>query len=94
AHTAGTMALMVHLEHAGTVILTSDACYRKDSYDLEVGSIISADLARWKHSLHKLKMLARAHHATVMPGHDHTLCHEGETPLRGEAKLRVGGEYD
>jgi hypothetical protein len=39
-------------------------------------------------------MLARAHHATVMPGHDHKLCHEGETPLRDEAKLRVGGSYD
>jgi N-acyl homoserine lactone hydrolase len=93
-HTAGTMALMVHLEHAGTVILTSDACYMKDSYDHEAGSIISNDLVRWKHSLNKLKMLARAHHATVMPGHDHKLCHEGETPLRDEARLRVGGSYD
>ena len=82
---------MIHLEHAGTVILTSDACYRKDSYDHEVGSIISADVEQWKRSLHKIKMLARAHHATVMPGHDHSVCHEGETPLylRIESSGRV-----
>jgi glyoxylase-like metal-dependent hydrolase (beta-lactamase superfamily II) len=93
-HTAGTMALMVHLQHSGTVILTSDACYLKESYDAEVGSVISDNLAQWHASLRRIKMLARNHHATVIPGHDHNLCHEGETPLRGENKVRVGGSYD
>lgn len=92
-HTAGTMGLMIHLEHSGTVILTSDACYVKESYDSEVGSMISLDLERWRRSMHKLKMLARCHNAAVIPGHDHRLCHEGESPLAGELEVRRDGVY-
>lgn len=93
-HTEGTMALMLHLQHSGTLVLTSDACYLKESYDSEVGSEISANLEQWKRSLRKLKMMARAYGATVIPGHDHAICHEHNSPLVGEAKLRLGGEYD
>lgn len=93
-HTAGTMGLMVHLEHSGTVILTSDACYMQESYEDEVGSIISKDLEQWGRSLRKLKMLARAHYATVIPGHDHRVCHDHHSPIAGEGKVRLGGEYD
>lgn len=93
-HTAGTMGLMIHLEHAGTIILTSDACYLKESYESEVGSIISADVVQWQHSLRKVKMLARAHYATVIPGHDHNVCCDEHSPLAGEERLRAGGEYN
>ena len=93
-HTAGTMALMIHLEHSGTIILTSDACYLKESYDDEVGSMIGADLEEWGRSMQKIKMFARNYDATVIPGHDHQLCHEGHGPLCEEERLRVGGEYD
>ncbi|MEL0082035.1 MAG: N-acyl homoserine lactonase family protein [Gammaproteobacteria bacterium] len=93
-HTAGTMALKIDLEHSGTVILTSDACYLKESYDDEVGSLIGASLEQWHRSMKKLKMLARANNATVIPGHDHKICHEGTAPLCNEPHLRVGGEYD
>ena len=93
-HTSGTMGLMVHLEHSGTIILTSDACYMKESYDDEVGSLISADLATWKQSMRKLKMLARAYNATVIPGHDHRVCHEGDCPIGHEDTMRNPGTYD
>lgn len=93
-HTAGTMALMVDLKHSGTIILASDACYFKASYDDEVGSMVSADLVQWKQSMRKLKMLARSRNATVVPGHDHSLCHEGACPIGSEERLRVPGFYD
>lgn len=93
-HTEGTMALMLHLEHSGTIILTSDACYLKESYESEVGSAISANLEEWKRSLRKLKMMSRAYGATVIPGHDHNVCHDHHSPIAGEDKLRVDGEYD
>ncbi len=93
-HTAGTMAVKIQLDNSGTIILTSDACYLKESYDDEVGSMIGASLEQWGQSMKKLKMMARAENATVIPGHDHKICHEGHAPLRDEPKLRVGGEYD
>jgi glyoxylase-like metal-dependent hydrolase (beta-lactamase superfamily II) len=93
-HTPGTMGLMVHLDRSGTIILTSDACYMKESYDSEVGSIISADLVRWGQSMRKLKMLARCHQATIIPGHDHNICHEGEASLAAEKTVRVGRAYE
>lgn len=93
-HTAGTMGLMIHLEHSGTIILTSDACYMKDSYTTEVGSMISANLEIWSRSMQKLKMLARCHNAMIIPGHDHNVCHEGESPLAREATVRVGRSYE
>ncbi len=92
-HTAGTMALMLHLEHCGTVMLTSDACYLQESYHDEIGSIISADLQQWQRSLRKLKMLARAHTATVIPGHDHRICHEKGAVLQDEKTLRAHNPY-
>jgi N-acyl homoserine lactone hydrolase len=92
-HTAGTMGLMIHLDRSGTIILTSDACYMKESYDTEVGSMISADLERWRASMRKLKMLARCHNATIIPGHDHNVCHEGAAPLAQEAKVRLDRVY-
>jgi len=94
-HTPGLMGLMIHLEHAGTIILASDACYHKDSYEKEIGSMISADQEQWLSSMHKLKMLARCHNATVIPGHSHTTCQEGgeKCPLHGEDHVRMGGEY-
>lgn len=95
-HTPGSMGLMIHLEHSGTIILAADACYLKDSYETQVGSMISADQDAWLRSMHKLKMLARCHNATIIPGHDHSLCQEGEEdcPLHGEDRVRVGGVYD
>lgn len=92
-HTAGTMALMVDTENCGTLILASDACYFKESYDDEVGSMVSADLVEWKRSMRKLKMLARSRNATVVPGHDHRLCHEGQCPIGEEPRLRVAPRY-
>lgn len=93
-HTAGTMALMVDTKNSGTIIMASDACYFKESYDDEIGSMVSADLVQWKQSMRKLKMLARSRHATVVPGHDHSLCHEGKCPIADEPRLRVPGHYD
>ncbi len=88
-HTWGTMGLMIHLEHSGTVILPSDAIYRKESYDLSHPSMITPDPETWRKSLNKLKLLARNYDATIVPGHDHSLCHEGESPLRNEETLRL-----
>jgi N-acyl homoserine lactone hydrolase len=88
-HTWGTMGLMVHLEHSGTIILPSDAVYRKESYDLEHPSMISLDPEEWRRSLRKLKLLARNYDATIVPGHDHAVCHEGRSPIREEERLRL-----
>lgn len=93
-HTPGTQGLMIHLDRSGTIILTSDACYMKESYTSEVGSMISSDLARWGQSMKKLKMLARCHHATIIPGHDHNICHEGHAALAKEPTIRVGRAYE
>lgn len=92
-HTAGLMGLMIHLQHSGTIILASDAFYKKENYDFEVGSMVTPDPETWKRSLHKLKMIARAHNATVVGGHDHSVCHEGEGSLAREEKLRLDRAY-
>jgi glyoxylase-like metal-dependent hydrolase (beta-lactamase superfamily II) len=93
-HTAGTMGLFVETERSGNIIITSDACYMKDSYDLEAGSPISANLEIWKRSMKKLKMFARAHNATILFGHDHAVCHEGHTPINDETQIRRDRLYD
>lgn len=93
-HTAGTMGIFIETERSGNIIITSDACYLKESYELEAGSPISANLEIWKRSMKKLKMYARAHNATVIFGHDHSVCHEGRSPIKNETSVRRDQPYD
>lgn len=87
-HTAGTVGLLVETEHCGNLVITSDACYLKDSYDLERSEGRPADREQWLESMHRLKHVAKKHNATILPGHDHEICHEGRCPIAHEPRVR------
>jgi N-acyl homoserine lactone hydrolase len=94
-HTWGTMGLLVELEHSGTIILSSDALYVKESYGPPAsGAMIDWDRAEWLKSVNKLKLLQKAHDAMIIPGHDHNVIHHNCSchPLKDESKLRIWPE--
>jgi N-acyl homoserine lactone hydrolase len=98
-HTWGTMGLMVELEHSGTIILSSDSLYVKESYGPPAtGAMLDMDRTEWLRSVNKLKLLQKAHDAMIIPGHDHNVIHHECSchPLREESKLRIWPEswYD
>jgi glyoxylase-like metal-dependent hydrolase (beta-lactamase superfamily II) len=72
-HTPGTMGLLIHLEHTGPVLLTSDAMYVHDAYGPPVvGSPVAHDQGAWTRSMDKIRKVATEHEAWIFPGHDHT----------------------
>ncbi|QFG03950.1 N-acyl homoserine lactonase family protein [Tepidiforma bonchosmolovskayae] len=72
-HTAGTMGMLVRLNHTGWVLFTSDAMYLHESYGPPpVGSPIVWDPGKWASSVEKIRRIAIEHEATIFPGHDET----------------------
>jgi len=70
-HTAGTQGLLVHLDHTGWVMLTSDALYLHESYGPPAtGSPIVWDANHWRNSVEKIRQIATKYEATIFPGHD------------------------
>ena len=70
-HTWGTMCLMVHLPHTGTMIFTSDAIFMRESYGPPpVEGIVVWDSLGWLHSVERIRNFATLHNATVIFGHD------------------------
>lgn len=87
-HTAGSMGLVVETERAGTLILTSDACYLAESYDRERCEARAEDRIQWLESMHKLKTLARERSATIIFGHDHAVRHGRHCGVAHEDRVR------
>jgi N-acyl homoserine lactone hydrolase len=76
-HTAGTMGMLIELEHTGAVLLTSDAMYTHETYGPPaVGSPITWDIGQWSQSIEKMHRLAMDHEAFVFPGHSETGVHQ------------------
>ncbi len=72
-HTAGTMGLMTKLDHTGWVLLTTDALYTHDSYGPpSTGTPITWNVERWAASVEKIRRLATARDAFILPGHGET----------------------
>jgi glyoxylase-like metal-dependent hydrolase (beta-lactamase superfamily II) len=72
-HSPGSMALLVELDHTGSVLLTGDALYTHDSYGPPpAGSPLNPDPLGWATSVEKLRTVARQREALVLPGHSET----------------------
>lgn len=70
-HTWGTMSLQVDLPDSGTMIFTSDALYRSESYGPPpIGASIVYDSVKWLASVEKIRSIAERTNATVVFGHD------------------------
>ena len=70
-HTPGLMGMLIELAHSGTVMLTTDAMYRHETYQPPcVGSPTVWDPEKWRASLEKIRRLALEHDALLFPGHD------------------------
>jgi glyoxylase-like metal-dependent hydrolase (beta-lactamase superfamily II) len=67
------MALLVELDHAGSLLLAGDALYTHESYGPPpVGSPMNPDPLGWAASVEKLRRIAREHQALVLAGHSQT----------------------
>jgi glyoxylase-like metal-dependent hydrolase (beta-lactamase superfamily II) len=70
-HTPGLMGVKIELAHSGTVLLTTDAMYRHETYEPPgIGSQTVWDPVQWKESLEKIRRIATANEALIFPGHD------------------------
>ena len=70
-HTWGTCALKVDLPNTGTMIFTSDAVYRSESWGPPAtGAAIVWNNLAWLSSVEKLRKIAEASNATLVFGHD------------------------
>jgi len=76
-HTWGTIGVAVRLEHAGWMLLASDAMYLTDNYCHPfVGSMLNHNQEAWAHSAVKIRRLAERYDMTILPGHDdHVIQH-------------------
>jgi N-acyl homoserine lactone hydrolase len=70
-HTVGSIGLSTKLDHCGWLFMTSDALNTHENYGPPaVGSPIMWDVGKYHASVEKLRRLATASDALVMPGHD------------------------
>ena len=70
-HTPGQMGMVIELSHSGTVVLTSDALYRHESYGPPlIGSQTVWDAQKWRDSVEKVRTIAKEQDALIFPGHD------------------------
>lgn len=70
-HTWGTMSLQVDLVDEGTMIFTSDAIYRTESFGTPaIPAAIVYDTVAWFESVEKIRSIQQATNATVVFGHD------------------------
>lgn len=72
-HTWGTMGMLVHLEHTGSVLLTGDAMHHHETYGPPTyGNMVSVSQQKWNSSLEKIRRMATKHEALIAPGHSTT----------------------
>ncbi|MDX6232211.1 MAG: N-acyl homoserine lactone hydrolase [Nocardioidaceae bacterium] len=92
-HTPGTMGLKLELPHTGTLLLTSDALSTHWNYGSPaVGSPINWDDDRWRRSIEKIRRIASAENALLVPGHDlQGFRHEGAA--FGLESIRYSPDY-
>ena len=70
-HTPGLMGMKIELAHSGTVLLTTDAMYRHETYEPPcIGSQTVWDSGKWRESLEKIRRIATDSEALIFPGHD------------------------
>lgn len=69
-HARGVLALKADLEKTGTVIITSDAVYCTENYELEREPGVVYDTVGWRKSLKYIKKVAKESKAQVWFGHD------------------------
>jgi glyoxylase-like metal-dependent hydrolase (beta-lactamase superfamily II) len=69
-HTPGHHSLMVELPETGPVILTGDACYWHEHVEKERVPGVVWNPTRARHSIKRLKPLARLTGARIFPSHD------------------------
>ncbi len=70
-HTPGSMSMRVDLPETGTMIFTSDAVYRGESYGPpSTPAAIVNNLESWYSSVEKLRGIAEESDATLVFGHD------------------------
>lgn len=84
-HTPGTIGLLMHLDHTGWVLLTTDALYTHDSYGPPAtGTPVTWSTEKWAQSVEKIRRLGAQHDAFLFPGHDETgIKHEnGQTHFK------------
>lgn len=68
-HAHGLLGLMVELKNTGRVLLTSDACYFRDSYEGKKPGDIYDSLG-WQRTVKRIHRMADETNATVWFGHD------------------------
>jgi N-acyl homoserine lactone hydrolase len=92
-HTPGTMGLKLELPHTGTLLLTSDALSTHWNYgEPAVGSPINWDDDPWRRSIEKIRRIASAENALLVPGHDlQGFRHEGAA--FGLESIRFSPDY-
>ncbi|MFE4956111.1 N-acyl homoserine lactonase family protein [Streptomyces sp. NPDC056653] len=81
-HTFGTLSLRLDLEDSGTMIFTSDALYRKESFGppaIQAGLVY--DTVAWFASVEKLRGLQEKTDATLVFGHSGEQLNELRTGL-------------
>ncbi|MQA85469.1 MAG: MBL fold metallo-hydrolase [Streptosporangiales bacterium] len=72
-HTPGTMGVLLHLNTTGWVLMTGDSLYTHESYGPPAtGTPIVHDREQWATSVEKIRRMATARDAFVLPGHDET----------------------
>jgi N-acyl homoserine lactone hydrolase len=69
-HTPGLLGMKVTLPHSGTVLMTTDAMYRHETYETGIGSQTVWDQDEWVRSLNKIRTIATDTEALIFPGHD------------------------
>jgi glyoxylase-like metal-dependent hydrolase (beta-lactamase superfamily II) len=69
-HTPGSQSLMVHLKHAGFIILSGDVAHTKANLDNDVVPTLNTDKAQSIASMEEIKRLIAKYKATIFINHD------------------------
>jgi N-acyl homoserine lactone hydrolase len=95
-HTPGTIGLSTRLSHCGWMLLASDAIYTHTSYGPPpVGSSIVWDREEWRRSVEKLRRIANATDALLLPGHDTVgIRHQCGQEMLESVELLPDGYYE
>lgn len=73
SHTPGVIGMIFRTKSKGTIIATGDTVYTRDSYEQELppGGKINKTQQEFFDNLARLKQMQKAHHATMLFGHDY-----------------------
>lgn len=70
-HSWNDLALVLHLEHSGTLIFPADAVYNREIYGPPVKMPgLCTDNVRFRASVEKIRRLQKKYHAEIMYSHD------------------------